>query len=210
MRRIGKLLLYIIVVDIVFTAAFFGLTRLLDHTDELTGGTGVVFYTDAAKEADARLAKGLQLLDTGKIDHLLMVGGHRPQDGIVGSQEMALTAIRLSGRSENISADVTSRDTISGLQNLASDPSSLRGGQPVLISSCLHLLRATTIYNSVAESTGSPQTACTRASYNPLSAWTQVHYETAAWLVYLMPESWRETLIDRLRGNDTDATSPQE
>lgn len=209
MKRFGKLLLCLVVLDILFTLVFFGLTRLIDQTDKLEGGTGVVFYTDATKEADARVAKGLQLLDSGKIDRLLMVGGHRPQDGIVGSQDMALTAIRISGRAEQISAEVDSRDTISGLGNLASDPTSLRGGQPVLISSCLHLLRATTIYNAVSETAGSPKAACTQANINPLAMWKQVHYETAAWVVYLMPESWRDSLIDRLRGDDHEEAPTQ-
>ncbi len=209
MKRFGKLLLCLVVLDILFTVAFFGLTRLIDQTDELSGGTGVVFYTGDQREADARVAKGLQLLDNGKIDRLLMVGGHRPQDGIVGSQDMALMAIRVSGHAEHISAEVDSRDTISGLEKLASDPTSLRGGEPVLISSCLHLLRAKTIFNAVSERSASPKAACTGANLNPISMWKQVHYETAAWVVYFMPESWRDTLIDRLRGGDAhDQSSP--
>lgn len=210
MKRIGKLLLWLVVLDILFTLVFFGLTRLIDQTGQLDGGTGVVFYTDAQAEADARIAKGLHLLDAGKIDRLTMIGGHRPQEGVVGSQDMALTAIRLSGRAEQISAEVNSRDTISGLQNLASDSSSLRGGQPVLISSCLHLLRAKTIFNAVSENAASPKAACTRSGINPLKIWKQVHYETAAWVVYLMPESWRDSLIDTLRGDDHAPAAPQQ
>lgn len=210
MKRIGKLLLWLVVLDILFTLVFFGLTRLIDQTGQLDGGTGVVFYTDAQAEADARIAKGLHLLDAGKIDRLTMIGGHRPQEGVVGSQDMALTAIRLSGRAEQISAEVNSRDTISGLQNLASDSSSLRGGQPVLISSCLHLLRAKTIFNTISENAASPKAACTRSGINPLKIWKQVHYEAAAWVVYLMPESWRDSLIDTLRGDDHAPAAPQQ
>ena len=133
------LLVRLLVADLIATLAFFGLTRLVDQTGQITHGAGVVFYSGSAREADARIDKGIALLEAGKVDRLVMVGGHRPQEGIVGSQDMALVAIRRSGYGGRISVDI----------------------------------------------------------------WKRAHYEAAAWVFYILPEGWRDNIIDRLRGDDS-------
>lgn len=203
MTRLKKIFIGLVAVDLIGTAAFFGFTRSMDDSADLSGGTGIIFFSDNGNEANARIERGLQLLDTEKLDRLIMVGGHRPQDGFIGSQEMALAAIRRSGRAGQISADVSSRDTVSGLRNLAADPSTLRGGVPVLISSCMHLLRARTIFKSTAQDGRAPRSACTESSKNPISIWVRAHYELGAWTLYALPDSWRDAVIDALRGKDT-------
>ena len=203
MRKLRILLVRLLVADLVATLAFFGLTRFVDQTGKITNGAGVVFYSDSASEADGRIDKGIALLEAGKVDHLVMVGGHRPQDGIVGSQDMALVAIRRSGYGARITADVSSRDTISGLQTLAEQPGLAGANQLVFISNCMHLLRAKTIYHSVSKGGPKARSACAKASLNPIDIWKRAHYEAAAWLVYALPEDWRNTIIDRLRGDDS-------
>ena len=203
MRQLRILLVRLLVADLIATLAFFGLTRLVDQTGQITHGAGVVFYSDSAREADARIDKGIALLEAGKVDRLVMVGGHRPQEGIVGSQDMALSAIRRSGYGARISADVSSRDTISGLQTLAGQPGLAGADQLVFVSNCMHLLRAKTIYQTVSRGGPRARTACAKASLNPVDIWKRTHYEAAAWVVYLLPESWRDGIIDSLRGDDS-------
>lgn len=203
MTRFRKILLSLIAADLIGTGVFYGLTRQIDDSADLSGGTGIIFFSDNGAEANSRIERGLELLEQNRLDRLVMVGGHRPHDGFVGSQEMALAAIRRSGRAGQISADVNSRDTVSGLKNLAGDPTILRGGEPVLISNCMHLLRARTIYNSTSHDGPSPRASCTVSSKNPFSIWTRTHYELGAWAIYLMPASWRDAVIDQLRGKDT-------
>ena len=200
MKKLRFLLVRLVVADILATLVFFGLTRFVDQTGKITHGAGVVFYSDTATEADARINKGIALLESGKVDRLVMVGGHRPQEGIVGSQDMALAAIRKSGYGARITADVSSRDTISGLQTLASQPGLNDADQLVFVSNCMHLLRAKIIYHSVAHDGPRARSACAKASLNPVSIWKRAHYEAGAWIVYVLPESWREALLDRLRG----------
>jgi hypothetical protein len=203
MRKLRTLLVRLLVADLVATLVFFGLTRFVDQTEKISHGAGVVFYSDSTSEADARIDKGIALLETGKVDRLVMVGGHRPQEGIVGSQDMALTAIRRSGYGARITADVSSRDTISGLQTLAIQPGLAGADQLVFVSNCMHLMRAKVIYQSVSKGGPKARSACAKASLNPLDIWKRAHYEAAAWVLYILPESWRDNIIDRLRGDDS-------
>ena len=113
---------------------------------------------------------------------------------------MALTAIRRSGYGARITADVSSRDTISGLQTLASQPGLTDAEQLVFVSNCMHLLRAKIIYHSVTHGGPKARTACAKASLNPVDIWKRAHYEMGAWIVYVLPESWRAAVLDRLRG----------
>ncbi len=200
MRRLQILLIRLLVADLALTLIFFGLTRFVDQTDKISHGTGVVFYSASPREANARIDKGIALLEAGKVDRLIMVGGHRPQEGIVGSQDMALTAIRKSGYGARISADISSRDTISGLQNLASQPAIADTDQVVLISNCMHLLRAKFAYHSFSQDAPHARSACAKSSLNPVDIWQRAHYEAIAWIVYALPDSWRRNILDRLRG----------
>ena len=95
MRWLRRIVFWLIFLDLVATALFWGASRFMDQSRTLTGGTGVVFYTDNNKDAAARIAKAVNLLKAGKLDRLYMVGGHRPQEGWLGSQEMALIAARM-------------------------------------------------------------------------------------------------------------------
>jgi hypothetical protein len=200
MKKLRFLLVRLLVADLFATLIFFGLTRFVDQTGKISQGAGVVFYSDSAKEADARIDKGIALLEAGKVDKLVMVGGHRPQEGVVGSQDMALAAIRRSGYGARITADVSSRDTISGLQTLASQPGLTDAEQLVFISNCMHLLRAKFIFQTVTHGGPKARTACAKASLNPVDIWKRAHYEVGAWIVYVLPETWRDTVLDRLRG----------
>ena len=202
MKKLRTLLTRLLLTDLIATLVFFGLTRFVDQTSDIADGAGVVFYSDSPREVDARIEKGIALLKAGKVDRLVMVGGHRPQEGVVGSQEMALRAIRKSGYGARISADVTSRDTISGLQNLSAQPGLVGAQQLVFVSNCMHLMRAKTIYHSVAQDGPIARSACARSSLNPVDIWKRTHYEAAAWLLYILPQSWRDQILDRLRGKD--------
>ena len=204
-HRIRTLLIWLVVADLVATLLFWGVTRLSDETGKLSGGRGIIFYTDNAADASARIDKGVALLKTEKLDRLLVVGGHRPQEGRLGSQEMALLAARRSGRAEKVSADVESRDTISGLENLANTTSTAESGKIVFISNCMHILRAKAVYASHPGNQAKAYGACPRGGFNPLDIWRRAHYEAGAWTLFLMPESWRDAIIDRLRGDDEDA-----
>ncbi len=204
MKKLRLLLVRLLVADLLATLVFFGLTRFVDQTSKITHGAGVVFYSDSANEADARIDKGIALLEAGKVDRLVMVGGHRPQEGIVGSQDMALAAIRKSGYGARITADVSSRDTISGLRTLASQPGLTDADQLVFVSNCMHLLRAKVIYHSVTHDGPRARSACAKASMNPVDIWKRAHYETGAWIVYALPESWRDAVLDRLRGKSSE------
>lgn len=203
MKRLRIVLVQLLVADLVATFAFFGLTRLVDQTGQITHGAGVVFYSGSARQADARIEKGIALLEAGKVDRLVMVGGHRPQEGIVGSQDMALDAIRRSGHGARISADVSSRDTISGLQTLAAQPALAGADQLVFVSSCMHALRAKAIYQALSSRSARARSACATASLNPVDIWQRAHYEAAAWGLYILPEGWRDAIIDGLRGDDS-------
>jgi len=204
-RRIRILLIWLVMADLVATLLFWGATRLSDQTGKLSGGRGIIFYTDNAADASARIDKGLALLKAGKLDQLKMVGGHRPQEGRLGSQEMALLAARRSGEAARISADVESRDTISGLETLANTTSAADSGKIVFISNCMHVLRAKAIYASHPGDQPKAFAACPRGGYNPLDIWRRAHYEAGAWALFLMPESWRDAIIDRLRGDEEGA-----
>lgn len=203
-RRIRKLLVWLIAIDLAVTLIFWGATRMADQSRMAAGGVGIVFYTDNAAEASDRINKGVDLLKQRRVDRLIMVGGHRPQDGRLGSQEMALIAARRSGLSERISADVESRDTISGLANLARNSAGLESGKIVFVSNCMHVLRAKAIYAIQPEHQPKVLGACPSGGYNPLSIWRRAHYEAGAWIVFLLPESWRDAIIDRLRGHEED------
>lgn len=204
-RRIRTLLIWLVIADLVATLLFWGVTRLSDQTSKLSGGRGIIFYTDNAADASARIDKGLALLKAGKLDQLKMVGGHRPQEGRLGSQEMALLAARRSGEAARISADVESRDTISGLKNLANTTSAADSGKIAFISNCMHVLRAKAIYASHPGDQPKAFAACPPGGYNPLDIWRRAHYEAGAWALFLMPESWRDAIIDRLRGDEEGA-----
>jgi hypothetical protein len=205
MRKLRNLVIWLLVTDLLATLVFFGLTRFVDETGKITQGAGIVFYSDFPAEANARIDKGIALLEAGKVDRLIMVGGHRPQEGIIGSQDMALAAIRRSGYGARISADVTSRDTISGLLTLSEQPALSDAKQLVFVSNCMHLLRAKIIYHSVAQNGKIARSACAKTSLNPLDIWKRAHYEAAAWIVYILPESWRTFVLDRLRGGRSEA-----
>lgn len=205
MRKLRILLIRLLLADLLATLVFFGLTRFVDQTSQITDGAGVVFYSDSPREASARIDKGIALLEAGKVDRLVMVGGHRPQEGIVGSQEMALRAIRKSGYGARISADVTSRDTISGLENLAGQPGLSGAQQLVFVSNCMHLMRAKTIYRSVSHGGPNARSACAKSSLNPLDIWKRTHYEAVAWMLYILPQSWRDHILDSVRGKDTNS-----
>ena len=201
-RAFRKIVIWLVAVDLAGTLAFWAITRLADQTGSVSGGLGVVFYTDNATEASARIEKGTDLLRRKQLDRLVMVGGHRPQEGRLGSQEMALLAARTSGLSEKISADVESRDTISGLANLAANADRLESGKVVFVTNCMHILRAKAIYASHPDKQPKAFGACPSGGYNPLSIWRRVHYEAGAWFVFLLPESWRDAIIDTLRGEE--------
>ncbi|MCA8901542.1 MAG: hypothetical protein KDA53_09845, partial [Hyphomonas sp.] len=81
MRKLRKLLFWLIALDLLATLVFWGATRFMDQSGALSGGTGVVFYTDNQRDAAGRIAKAANLLKAGKLDRLYMVGGHRPQEG---------------------------------------------------------------------------------------------------------------------------------
>ena len=204
-RLVRNTLLWLVVIDLAVTLVFWGAARLADQTRAVSGGLGVVFYTDNAADARARIDKGVTLLQQGKLDRLIMVGGHRPQDGRLGSQEMALAAARISGLSEKISADVESRDTISGLERLATNGSQLESGKIVFVSNCMHVLRAKAIYSSHPDKQPKALGACPSGGYNPFAIWRRAHYEAGAWGLFMMPESWRDAIIDRLRGDEDDS-----
>ncbi len=201
-RRFLKLLIWLVTIDLAATLLFWGVTRLSDQTGRASGGLGIVFYTDNAADASARIDKGIALLQARKVDRLLMVGGHRPQEGRLGSQEMALLAARRSGLSGRISADVESRDTISGLSNLAERADTLESGRLVFISNCMHVLRAKAIYSAHKGKQPKALGACPGGGYNPLDIWRRAHYEVAAWALFLLPEGARDEIIDRLRGDE--------
>ena len=203
-RRILKLVSCLVAVDLAATFLFWGATRLADQTGKISGGLGVVFYTDNSTEASSRVDKGINLLQSGKLDRLIVVGGHRPQEGRLGSQEMALYAARKSGLSAQVSADVESRDTISGLANLARNADGIAPGKLVFISNCMHVMRAKAIYTSHPEKQPKALGACPGGGYNPLNIWRRAHYEAGAWALFVLPESWRNAIIDRLRGEEGD------
>lgn len=210
MRFIRKLAVRLIVLDFVLTFLFWSATRFVDQTAKLDGGTGVVFYSDNPHEVASRVARAVALLRAGKLDRLYMVGGHRPQEGWLGSQEMALLAARGSGMAGSISADVESRDTISGLKNLVHDQSHLGPGQLVFITSCMHLVRAKTIYSREPGHQPNVMGACPSGGMNPLDIWRRAHYEAGAWVLYVLPEGMRNTVLDTLRGADDPAPPAEE
>lgn len=194
--------MWLVAADLAATLLFWGVTRLSDQTGKLSGGRGIIFYTDNAADASARIDKGVELLKAGRIDRILVVGGHRPQEGRLGSQEMALLAAKRSGQAAKVSADVESRDTISGLANLANTTSSSDSGRIVFISNCMHILRAKAIYASHPGNQAKALGACPNGGFNPLDIWRRAHYEAGAWALFVMPESWRDAIIDRLRGDE--------
>lgn len=199
MKRVRNILKWLILADLIFTAGFWGIARLADQTTKIDGGTGIVFYSDSGSDTARRVETGVDLLTTGKLDRLVMVGGHRPQDGVVGSQQMALIAARLSGQSERISADVESRDTASGIANaerFVGDDKKI-----VFVSNCMHIMRAKRIFYSTHDTAHKVLGACSRSSYNPLNTWRRVHYELGAWALFVMPKGLRENITDRLRGD---------
>lgn len=206
MNRFPRLLLWIIVIDLIATGLFWAGAKLVDQTGKLSGGRGIVFYSDDASEANASIEKGLNLLESGKVSQLVMVGGHRPQEGIVGSQDMALAAIRRSGKGALISADVESRDTISGIRNAGLPVAGSETDKVIFISNCMHLVRAKTIYWATGAK-GRPKAyaACTKGIWNPAKIWMRAHYEAGAWAVFIMPESWRDGILDKLRGDEKDS-----
>ena len=204
-RRIRTLLIWLVLVDLAATLLFWGVTRLSDQTGKLAGGRGIIFYTDNVSDASARVDKGVALLKAGKLDQLKVVGGHRPQEGRLGSQEMALLAARRSGQAAKVSADVESRDTISGLESLANTTSASESGKIVFISNCMHILRAKAVYASHPGKQAKALAACPNGGHNPLDIWRRAHYEAGAWALFLMPESWRDAIIDRLRGDEDSA-----
>jgi len=202
MRRLRRFLVWLVVIDLTATFLFWGVTRFVDQSRNLNGGTGVVFYTDNNKDAAARIAKAVNLLKAGKLDRLYMVGGHRPQEGWLGSQEMALIAARGSGLGGRISADVESRDTISGLENLARDAKNKAPGEIVFVSNCMQLMRAKAIYNAQPDHQPKVQGVCPPGDINPIDIWRRAHYEVGAWVLFALPENWRDYILDRLRGDD--------
>jgi hypothetical protein len=202
MRWLRRIVFWLIFLDLVATALFWGVSRFMDQSKALTGGTGVVFYTDNNKDAAARIAKAVNLLKAGKLDRLYMVGGHRPQEGWLGSQEMALIAARGSGLGGRISADVESRDTISGLKNLARDAKTKAPGEIVFVSNCMQVIRAKVIYNAQPDHQSQVLGACPPGDLNPVDIWRRAHYEAGAWILYALPESWQDAVLDRLRGPD--------
>ena len=199
MKRVRNLLKWFILADLVFTVGFWGIARLADQTAKIDGGTGIVFYSDSGSDTARRVETAVDLLTADKLDRLIMVGGHRPQDGVVGSQQMALIAARLSGQSERISADVESRDTASGITNaerFVDDNKKI-----VFVSNCMHIMRAKRIFYSTHDTAHKVLGACSRSSYNPLNTWRRVHYELGAWALFVMPESLSDRITDRLRGD---------
>ncbi|HPE47701.1 MAG TPA: ElyC/SanA/YdcF family protein [Hyphomonas sp.] len=202
MRRLRKILFWLVVVDLAATLLFWVGTRFMDQTRAVSGGTGVVFYTDNSRDAAARIAKAVNLLRAGKLERLYMVGGHRPQDGWSGSQEMALIAARGSGLGGRISADVESRDTISGIQNLARDAKQREPGELVFVSNCMQLMRAKAIYDLQPDHQPKVLGVCPPGDLNPLDIWRRAHYEAGAWALLALPEAWQDKVLDRLRGAD--------
>lgn len=207
MRFLRKLLIWAIGLDLLATLLFWGGTRFVDQSAQVDGGVGVVFFTDNTKEAAARIEYAVRLLKSGKVDRLLMLGGHRPQEGRLGSQDMALIAARGSGMASQISAEVESRDTISGLHTLAANSDAI--GDYVFVSNCMHLLRAKAAFQGAGNEKGKVLGVCPSGGLNPIDIWRRAHYEAGAWTLFLMPESWRETVLDTLRGADPENTDTQ-
>jgi vancomycin permeability regulator SanA len=201
MRFLRRTLLWILLIDLVFVVVYYGVTLLVDDTDSIEGGAAIVFYSGNENEANARIDKGIALLAAQKVDRLIMAGGHRPQEGITGSQDMALDAIRLYRFGEAITADVVSRDTFSAIKNAASTAEARDAKQIVFITNCMHGLRAQTVYGVVTEDGPPAHVACSRSSRNPAKIWLRAHYEAAAWGLFILPENWREGVLDKLRGS---------
>jgi hypothetical protein len=115
---------------------------------------------------------------------------------------MALIAARGSGLGGRISADVESRDTISGLKNLARNAKTRAPGEIVFVSNCMQVIRAKVIYNAQPDHQPSAMGACPPGDLNPIDIWRRAHYEAGAWILYALPEAWQDAILDRLRGAD--------
>jgi hypothetical protein len=67
------------------------------------------------------------------------------------------------------------------------------------------LLRAKAIYYAQPDHQPQVQGVCPPGDLNPIDVWRRAHYEAGAWVLYALPESWQDAVLDRLRGSDDTA-----
>jgi uncharacterized SAM-binding protein YcdF (DUF218 family) len=208
-RRIIGLAVALLALD---TAAVVGSLLLVQAAVPGTPGegrwaAGVVFFSDFAPdgglgpESRDRVAHAARLFLDGRVDRLICVGGRRERPRRIGARQMAEALADLGVPAERILHDRTSFDTRTNWESASGMLTAGGWGEPLLISSALHLYRIRTIAQGPFEWTPSPtRTALEALAAHPLRTIAEVHREWLAWAGtrLLAPDTHRE-LVRRWR-----------
>lgn len=172
-----------------------------DHRMRLATGPvhAVVFYHDEAMHRSARVQRGVERLQVGAVDGLIMVGGYRRNRRETGSSLMAAEAARSGIAEARLQQDAASYDTLSNLRS-AGDMLLRNGSAGVeLVSDRLHLARIQWQLGELGFS-GQVRFVMTNPGDESLTGlFARLNYELAAYGLLLLPRSWSDWLTVQLR-----------
>lgn len=190
--------LVVVVLDLLLTIGLWAFAARSEQTASLDGGVGVVFYSEDVNERAWRVDHAVDLLQSGKLDRVIATGGNRPAEGKIGAVDMALLMIARGIEPERVLVDEGSNDTISSVANSLDLAKAAKLSDVAFVSDCLHLLRVRAAV-SVVDDKAEVRFACPEQGVNPLRIWRKAHYELGAGGLLLLPESWKQAIVDWLR-----------
>ncbi|MCG6121913.1 MAG: YdcF family protein [Microvirga sp.] len=164
-------------------------------------GLAVVFFDADVETTLPRAEKALELVRSGRVNQVFLVGGARPDRGFYGSAVLAeIMAAREGASAARWVADRDSSDTVSNLAALRSHLAENEPSGPVyLVSDDYHLWR---IAWFVASDPGALGDAVFTPGDEPRGISVHVErtiWEIGAWLSLVVPASLRERALTLTR-----------
>ena len=196
-RRLPKFrtLLILVACAILADAAFFSFAPYSliypapSTKDAPTADTCAILFNSINEETTRRVNHGIDLFQQGKVQHLIMVGGFKPEWDFTGSSRMAEYAQKEGIPQSAIFTDKGSHDSMTNLDNIQAIMAANQWQSLILVSSPYHLARINRI------GLGPLAKDCTLSPYNPFSskpavtrfeAWGSVHQNLIAEMLWRM------------------------
>lgn len=159
---------------------------------------GIVFYTSDAQQMAARLDAAARLWHAARPAVIAVVGGARPRRDYFGAPLAADMLVRRGVPRDRVLSERRSDDSISNVAAARELIGDGRGGVIVLVSDRFHLLRLRSLVGRAFPGARIEIWPSER-SWATTAVWHDVHWEIAGWLLQLVPDSWRRSLVGATR-----------
>lgn len=166
--------------------------------DGKTPAAGIVFYTPDTRQMAARLDAAARLWHGHRPAVIAVVGGARPKRDYFGSP---LAADMLVGRGvprDRVMSERRSDDSLSNVAAARELVGDGRGGVIVLVSDRFHLLRLRSLAGRAFPG-AQLEVWPSERDWTARAVLHDVHWEIAGWLLQVLPEGWRRTLVGATR-----------